>query len=69
MGRESYTYARIRRFMSARLRYLEVGCHLHEGMDVIPTTDNFLPALGGCPDLGLLTLLLCASSRWVAKSS
>ncbi|KAG9669235.1 hypothetical protein KCU99_g7488, partial [Aureobasidium melanogenum] len=56
MGRESCTYARIRRFMSARLRHLEIGCHLHEGMDVIPTTDNFLPALGGCLDLRSLTL-------------
>ncbi|KAG9604690.1 hypothetical protein KCU77_g171, partial [Aureobasidium melanogenum] len=56
MGRESRTYARIRRFINARLRYLEVGCHLHEGMGVTPTTDNFLPALSGCSDLRSLIL-------------
>ncbi|KAG9606160.1 hypothetical protein KCU77_g266, partial [Aureobasidium melanogenum] len=56
MGIESRTYARIRRFMNARLRYLEVGCHLHESMNVTPTTDNFLPALSGCSDLRSLAL-------------
>ncbi|KAG9857939.1 hypothetical protein KCU98_g487, partial [Aureobasidium melanogenum] len=56
MGRESRTYTRIRRFIDARLRYLEVGCHLHEGMNVKPTTDNFLPDLSACLDLRSLTV-------------
>ncbi|KAG9959675.1 hypothetical protein KCU61_g7198, partial [Aureobasidium melanogenum] len=56
MGRESRTYARIRRFINAGLLYLEVGWHLHEVMGVTPTTDNFLPALSGCSDIRPLTL-------------
>ncbi|KAH0365902.1 hypothetical protein KCU65_g5731, partial [Aureobasidium melanogenum] len=56
MGREPYTYARVKRFMGPRLRNVEVGCPLHEGMNVKPTTDNFLPLLAGCPDLRSLTL-------------
>ncbi|KAH0280426.1 hypothetical protein KCU91_g1044, partial [Aureobasidium melanogenum] len=56
MGRESRTYARIRRFINAGLRYLEVGWHLHEAMGVTPTTDNFLPALSGCSDIRPLAL-------------
>lgn len=56
MGRESRTFARIRRFIGPRLRQLVVGCQLHEGPNLKPITDNFLPALSGCLDLRSLAL-------------
>ncbi|KAK5999343.1 hypothetical protein QM012_005561 [Aureobasidium pullulans] len=56
MGTEELTHARIRRFIGPRLRTLEVGCQLHEGMNLKPTTHNFLPALSGCVDLRRLTI-------------
>lgn len=36
MGRESRTFARIRRFIGPHLRQLEVGCQLHEGPNLKP---------------------------------